>query len=241
MKADRRFPPRSPRGSRWRAGDADALDADVGSNASIGDALSRAAGRAPAAAARATSTAATPSTRASSTRPAFGVDALRFPDDLADAAADDQGRADRRPGGAPAVGHGAHRADRALHALLPDVVDDRAGRCAGSTPTRAGSGCSTAGRRSIAPRGVGPGDRVFFPFSFGPFLGFWTAFEAGCQMGAALRARRRHVEPAAAGDDRRRRRRRSSAARRPTRCGWPRWPPSERPDRPLVGRAACAC
>ena len=27
-------------------------------------------------------------------------------------------------------------------------------------------------------------DRIFFPFSFGPFLGFWTAFEAGCQMGA---------------------------------------------------------
>ena len=31
---------------------------------------------------------------------------------------------------------------------------------------------------------VGPGDRIFFPFSFGPFLGFWSAFEAGCQMGA---------------------------------------------------------
>lgn len=30
---------------------------------------------------------------------------------------------------------------------------------------------------------VGPGDRVFFPFSFGPFLGFWAGFEAGCQMG----------------------------------------------------------
>jgi phenylacetate-CoA ligase len=27
-------------------------------------------------------------------------------------------------------------------------------------------------------------DRIFFPFSFGPFLAFWTAFEAGCQMGA---------------------------------------------------------
>ena len=27
-------------------------------------------------------------------------------------------------------------------------------------------------------------DRIFFPFSFGPFLGFWTAFESGCQMGA---------------------------------------------------------
>jgi len=27
-------------------------------------------------------------------------------------------------------------------------------------------------------------DRILFPFSFGPFLGFWTAFEAGCQLGA---------------------------------------------------------
>ena len=31
---------------------------------------------------------------------------------------------------------------------------------------------------------VGPGDRIVFPFSFGPFLGFWTGFEAGCQIGA---------------------------------------------------------
>ena len=38
---------------------------------------------------------------------------------------------------------------------------------------------------------VGAGDRVFFPFSFGPFLGFWSAFEAGCQIGA-------HACPAAA-------------------------------------------
>jgi phenylacetate-CoA ligase len=27
-------------------------------------------------------------------------------------------------------------------------------------------------------------DRIFFPFSFGPFLGFWTAFDAACQVGA---------------------------------------------------------
>ena len=27
-------------------------------------------------------------------------------------------------------------------------------------------------------------DRIFFPFSFGPFLGFWTAFDAGSQLGA---------------------------------------------------------
>jgi phenylacetate-CoA ligase len=26
-------------------------------------------------------------------------------------------------------------------------------------------------------------DAIFFAFSFGPFLGFWTAFEAACQMG----------------------------------------------------------
>lgn len=31
--------------------------------------------------------------------------------------------------------------------------------------------------------GVEPGDRVFFPFSFGPFLGFWAGFEAAWQMG----------------------------------------------------------
>ena len=31
---------------------------------------------------------------------------------------------------------------------------------------------------------VGPGDRIFFAFSFGPFLGFWTAFDAACQIGA---------------------------------------------------------
>jgi len=31
--------------------------------------------------------------------------------------------------------------------------------------------------------GVGPSDRLFFPFSFGPFLGFWTAFEAASRMG----------------------------------------------------------
>jgi phenylacetate-CoA ligase len=31
--------------------------------------------------------------------------------------------------------------------------------------------------------GIGPGDRLLFGFSFGPFLGFWTAFEAAGQMG----------------------------------------------------------
>lgn len=31
--------------------------------------------------------------------------------------------------------------------------------------------------------GIGPADRLFFPFSFGPFLGFWTAFEAASRLG----------------------------------------------------------
>jgi len=31
--------------------------------------------------------------------------------------------------------------------------------------------------------GVTSSDRIFFAFSFGPFLGFWTAFEAGVRLG----------------------------------------------------------
>src|SRR5262249_59905368 len=31
--------------------------------------------------------------------------------------------------------------------------------------------------------GIRPGDRLFFPFSFGPFLGFWTAYEAASRLG----------------------------------------------------------
>ena len=34
-----------------------------------------------------------------------------------------------------------------------------------------------------AAAGVAPGARVYFAFSFGPFLGFWTAFEAAAQHG----------------------------------------------------------
>ena len=42
--------------------------------------------------------------------------------------------------------------------------------------------------------GVTPYDRIFFPFSFGPFLGFWTAFESAyglgclCLSGGGLRS-----------------------------------------------------
>jgi phenylacetate-CoA ligase len=34
--------------------------------------------------------------------------------------------------------------------------------------------------------GVGPDDRVFCAFSFGPFIGFWSAFEGGQRLGALM-------------------------------------------------------
>jgi phenylacetate-CoA ligase len=42
--------------------------------------------------------------------------------------------------------------------------------------------------KMFAMVGVTPGDRLFFPFSFGPFLGFWTAFEAASRMGCLCMA-----------------------------------------------------
>ena len=38
-------------------------------------------------------------------------------------------------------------------------------------------------RRIYKAAGVAAGDRVYFAFSFGPFLGFWTAFEAASALG----------------------------------------------------------
>lgn len=37
--------------------------------------------------------------------------------------------------------------------------------------------------RILQAAGVKPGDRIFFAFSFGPFLGFWLAFEAAQRLG----------------------------------------------------------
>jgi phenylacetate-CoA ligase len=36
----------------------------------------------------------------------------------------------------------------------------------------------------LAGAGLGPGDRVYFPFSFGLFIGFWTGFEGARALGA---------------------------------------------------------
>lgn len=37
--------------------------------------------------------------------------------------------------------------------------------------------------RVFESAGVSSSDRIFFPFSFGPFIGFWVAFEAGTRLG----------------------------------------------------------
>ena len=38
-------------------------------------------------------------------------------------------------------------------------------------------------RRVLEAAGIGPQDRLFVPFSFGPFLGFWAAFDAAAELG----------------------------------------------------------
>jgi phenylacetate-CoA ligase len=83
--------------------------------------------------------------------------------------------------------------------------------------------------------GLGPGDRVFFPFSFGLFVGFWAGFE-GARASARLRSRaaglaQRLAAMETLGAPR-------SAARRPTRS--PAEVARERgAARPLGVRAAC--
>ena len=58
-----------------------------------------------------------------------------------------------------------------------------AGRCAGSTRTRAGSGCSSAGRRCTAPRASRPATACSSRSRSGRSSASGPAFEAGCQMG----------------------------------------------------------
>ncbi len=85
---------------------------------------------------------------------------------------------------------------------------------------------------------VAPGDRIFFPFSFGPFLGFWAAFDAGSQLGAHCVPGGGMSSAVAAVAASRASRPRSSAARPPTRCTSPRWRP---PRASGCARAAFAC
>ncbi len=57
--------------------------------------------------------------------------------------------------------------------------------------------------------GVRPGDRIFFAFSFGPFLGFWAGWEGARKLGHFGDFRRRAIHRPAAQIDRRLRRNRA--------------------------------
>ncbi len=53
-----------------------------------------------------------------------------------------------------------------------------------TSPT--GNGGADAWQHVLCAAGVTDQDRVFMAFSFGPFIGFWSAYEACVQRGAQL-------------------------------------------------------
>ena len=57
-------------------------------------------------------------------------------------------------------------------------------RCAGSTRRSRGTGGRAAGASCSGARASAPTDRVFFPFSFGLFVGFWAGFDGARALGA---------------------------------------------------------
>ena len=83
----------------------------------------------------------------------------------------------------PPWGTALHRARKHLHALLPDLLDHRT-----TAPlARHERELAVAGRvleGGVSGRWGGAGRSHLLPFSFGPFLGFWVAFDAGSQIGA---------------------------------------------------------
>ena len=176
----RRFLPRSLAGSRSRPATTPRWRSPRTSRSARAVAHGRASGWRSFCAA---STAATPSTRASSTRPASASTRCDFPADLSKLPLTTKAELIADQAAHPPWGTRAHRADRPLHALLPDLVDDRPPAALDRHERElAVDARLLEGGLSRRPR-VEPGDRVFFPFSFGPFLGFWTGFEAGCQLG----------------------------------------------------------
>ena len=67
-------------------------------------------------------------------------------------------------------------------------------------------------------------DRALLAFSFGPFVGFWSAFDALVAARRAGHSGRRHEQPGADRHDPTGERDGAYFARRPTRCGWSRSP-----------------
>ena len=101
-------------------------------------------------------------------------------------AADDQGRAARGPGGPSAVRDQPDLSARALRTPAPDLrIERRPAAAVARHRGVLGVVASDLGRRTcIAPPESHAGDRVFFAFSFGPFIGFWSAFGGAQRLGA---------------------------------------------------------
>ena len=68
-------------------------------------------------------------------------------------------------------------------ALLPDLVDHRPAAALDRHQRELAVAARMLEGR-VPRRARRAGDRIFFPFSFGPFLGFWAAFEAGSRRWA---------------------------------------------------------
>ena len=85
-----------------------------------------------------------------------------------------------------ALGHQPHLSRSIATSGSTALREPPANPSAGSTRRRAGSGSSTAGSRSMRAPASAPADRVFTAFGFGPFIGFWTAFEAAQQLGCLV-------------------------------------------------------
>ena len=63
---------------------------------------------------------------------------------------------------------------------------NRRAACAAWTPKRVGIGGRAAGEAVYNAAGVTSSDRIFFAFSFGPFIGFWSAYEGARRLAHCL-------------------------------------------------------
>ena len=129
------------------------------------------------------------------------LDALRFPADLPALPLHHQGRADCRPGSESALGDGAQRAARALHALLSDLFDDRSAAALDRHERELAMDARLLEDGVSRRRASDRRSRVLSVL-VRTVSGLLGGVRGRQPDGPALRARRRDVEPGAAGDDR---------------------------------------
>ena len=95
-----------------------------------------------------------------------------------------EGRARGRPGAVAAVGNRTDGAARPLHARYNQTSSTTGRPLRWIDTPETWQWMLDCWKAVYRAAGVSARDRVFFPFSFGPFLGFWTGFDAATQIGA---------------------------------------------------------